>query len=68
MLEYFVMGLPSPKKTLTSDQIIIFYVKLFLNNEKKQQMDGLVRKPIFWGGQSNIFLSQQQHLLLIPTE
>ena len=55
MLEYFVMGLPSPKKTLTSDQIIIFYVKLFLNNEKKQQMDGLVRKPIFWGGQSNIF-------------
>jgi len=55
MLEYFVMGLPSPKKTLTSDQLIIFYVKLFLNNEKKQQMDGLVRKPIKWGCQSNIF-------------
>ena len=32
------------------DQIIISYVKLFLNNEKKLQMDGLVRKPIFGGG------------------
>ena len=25
-------------------------MKLFLNNEKKPQIDGLVRKPIFWGG------------------
>ena len=39
------VGLTPPKKTLTSDQIIISYVNLFLNNEKKPQMDGSVRKP-----------------------
>ena len=41
---------PPPPKTLPSDQIVISYVKLFLNNETKPQMNGLVRKQIFWGG------------------
>ena len=33
-----------------SDQIIVSYVKLFLNNKKKPQMDGLVRRPNLLGG------------------
>ena len=37
------VGLTPPKKTLTSGQIIISYVKLFLNNEKKLHVAGLVR-------------------------
>ena len=34
-----------PPQTLPSDQSIISCVKLFLNNEKKPQMNGLVRIP-----------------------
>ena len=53
-LRYFATAdlrwIDPPYKTLTSDQIIISYVKLFLNNEKKPQMGGLVRKPILGGG------------------
>ena len=50
-----VCWIDPPLKKLTSDQIAISYVKLFFNNKKKKklQMYGLVRKPIFWGGQSN---------------
>ena len=44
----------TPQKTLLGP-IVISYVKLFLNNNKKPQMDGCSRSEyqIFWGGQSN---------------
>ena len=44
------VGLTPPSKTLPSGQIIISYVKLFLNNNKKPQMDGLIRIPNLLGG------------------
>ena len=36
------VGLTPPKKTLTSDQITISYVKLFLNNETSKPTEGEV--------------------------
>ena len=45
-----VRWIDPPPKTLPPDQIITSYVKLFLNNEKKPQMDGLVRRPNRLGG------------------
>ena len=44
------VGLTPPKKTLTSDQIIISYVTIFLNNKKETANGWFGPKTNLWGG------------------